>query len=513
MRLLAALLLHGVLSVCDSASPPVETPEVLTNEGEAFEHWSGLTKPKSEVVFPPTVVIVILVRNKAHALPNFLAFIDLLNYPKDRISLFIRSDHNVDNSTSILREWLNNVVGFYDKTNVFFNDTQDGYVGEDLMTAWPNKRMATLMRLRQESLDYARSVWADYVFFVDADNLLENPDVLIRLMRYEKNVVAPMLISPMAYSNWWGDMTDKLHYRRSPDYMDILHREKIGLFQVPMIHSTFLVDLRYDKSRFLTYSMDTEACKVEGIPFDDRIVFAFNARRNGIQFWLSNEQPFGKLVQPLDGKYSVEGDKNQFDNMKLESFWNGPAMPISKFITFRPSLKPKVDFDQIYVINWEIEPERLTRLKAWFEELGIRIQSLEAVDGKSLSTKDLASLGIKHLAPVRDRKGGREPIEGEIGGSTSHYKVWEDVVQKGHKQVVVLEDDIRFEKHLKTALSDLIVERRNLGLHGDWELIHLGRRRVTKNPTHDHMWPSYTYGRYSYMLSKSGAQKLLKQRP
>ena len=71
-----------------------------------------------------------------------------------------------------------------------------------------------------------------------------------------------MLISLGRYSNWWGDMTENLYYLRSADYMAILNREKVGLFQVPMVHSTFLVDLRRSESRYLSYGIDVEAYKV-----------------------------------------------------------------------------------------------------------------------------------------------------------------------------------------------------------------------------------------------------------
>lgn len=36
----------------------------------------------------PTVLITILVRNKAHTLPYFLTFLEQLTYPKERIHLW-----------------------------------------------------------------------------------------------------------------------------------------------------------------------------------------------------------------------------------------------------------------------------------------------------------------------------------------------------------------------------------------------------------------------------------------
>ena len=54
----------------------------------------------------PTVMVVLLVRNKAHTLPHFLALFERLKYPKDRMGLFIRSDHNEDDSLKIMETWI-----------------------------------------------------------------------------------------------------------------------------------------------------------------------------------------------------------------------------------------------------------------------------------------------------------------------------------------------------------------------------------------------------------------------
>ena len=64
----------------DSATDPLPPPPSSSSpndEGEdeeklVLESWSDIYKPEADIEFPPTVTIVILVRNKAHALPNFL---------------------------------------------------------------------------------------------------------------------------------------------------------------------------------------------------------------------------------------------------------------------------------------------------------------------------------------------------------------------------------------------------------------------------------------------------------
>lgn len=41
-----------------------------------------------DLFWSPTVVVAVLVRNKAHTLPWFLGQLELLDYPKDRITLW-----------------------------------------------------------------------------------------------------------------------------------------------------------------------------------------------------------------------------------------------------------------------------------------------------------------------------------------------------------------------------------------------------------------------------------------
>lgn len=43
---------------------------------------------ETDAFLRPTVVVAFLVRNKAHTLPWFLGHLEMLAYPKDRISLW-----------------------------------------------------------------------------------------------------------------------------------------------------------------------------------------------------------------------------------------------------------------------------------------------------------------------------------------------------------------------------------------------------------------------------------------
>ena len=67
-------------------------------------------------------------------------------------------------------------------------------------------RYLHMMRIRQKVIDHARIRDIRYVFFVDSDNFLTNPDTLAVLIGRKKTIVGPMLVvkKDVAYSNYWA---------------------------------------------------------------------------------------------------------------------------------------------------------------------------------------------------------------------------------------------------------------------------------------------------------------------
>ncbi|KAG5887523.1 hypothetical protein JTB14_022135 [Gonioctena quinquepunctata] len=115
----------------------------------------------------PTILVSILVRNKAHTLPYFLSNFRKLNYPKERISLWIRSDHNSDKSLEILRLWIAAVKDEYHSINTeFVEDVSPQYPHESGPAHWTVERFNHIIRLRESALNFARSIWADYLLCI-----------------------------------------------------------------------------------------------------------------------------------------------------------------------------------------------------------------------------------------------------------------------------------------------------------------------------------------------------------
>ena len=67
-------------------------------------------------------------------------------------------------------------------------------------------------------------------------------------------------------------------YKRTPDYLQIREWKRLGCFPVPMVHSTFLIDLRKEASAKLMFYPPHQDYTWT---FDDIIVFAFSSRQAG----------------------------------------------------------------------------------------------------------------------------------------------------------------------------------------------------------------------------------------
>ncbi|XP_008591911.1 PREDICTED: procollagen galactosyltransferase 1-like [Galeopterus variegatus] len=147
----------------------------------------------------------------------------------------VATDHNVDNTSAVLREWLVAVKSFYHSVEWRPAEEPRSYPDEEGPKHWSDSRYDHVMKLRQAALKSARDMWADYILFVDVDNLILNPDTLSLLIAENKTVVAPMLDSRAAYSNFWCGMTSQVQ-------MYVCNKEVYGFLPVPLRAHSSLQD-------------------------------------------------------------------------------------------------------------------------------------------------------------------------------------------------------------------------------------------------------------------------------
>ncbi|XP_040202283.1 procollagen galactosyltransferase 1 [Rana temporaria] len=464
---------------------------------------------------PPTVLLSLLARNAEGSLPEVLGALDRLRYPKDRISLWVATDHNLDNTSSILREWLINVQSQYHHVEWRPQEHPRWFQDEEGPKHWSHSRYEYVMKLRQAALNSAREMWADYIMFIDADNLLTNPDTLNLMIAENKTVVAPMLESRAAYSNFWCGMTTQGYYRRTPAYMPIRRRERRGCFAVPMVHSTFLIDLRKEASRHLDFYPPHPDYTWA---YDDIIVFAFSSRQAEVQMFICNKEAYGHLPVPLRLHSTLIDEADNFLHTKLEVAVKGPPVEPSAFLSLPPKVADKMTLDEVFLINLKRRPDRRERMKRVLHELQIDYKLSDAVDGKSLNETQVTAMGVKMLPGYKDPYHGRPLTRGEMGCFLSHYNIWKEIVERSLAISAVLEDDLRFEIFFKRRLENLLqdVEKAQL----DWDLIYMGRKRMQVEEPEESVpgvrnlvIADYSYWTLGYLISLQGAKKLMNAEP
>lgn len=90
------------------------------------------------------------------------------------------------------------------------------------------------------------------------------------------------------------------YYKRTPDYQPIREWKRLGCFPVPMVHSTFLLDLRRSASLDMAFHPPHPDYSWA---FDDIMVFAFSARQAGERWSIKNYMYLSDYMFFLD--YSV----------------------------------------------------------------------------------------------------------------------------------------------------------------------------------------------------------------
>uniref|UniRef100_A0A8C9SE16 procollagen galactosyltransferase n=1 Tax=Scleropages formosus TaxID=113540 RepID=A0A8C9SE16_SCLFO len=427
-----------------------------------------------------------------------------------RRSAWVATDHNVDNATAVLRERLARVQSSYHRVEWRPREEPRSYEDEEGPKHWPNQRYEHVMRLRQAALDTAWETWADFFLLVDCDNILTNEDVLWKLVSENKTIVAPMLESRGTYSNFWCGMTARGYYKRTPAYVPIRRREHKGCFAVPVVHSTFLIDLRKEASRQLAFY--PPHADYSGA-FDDIIVFARSARMAGGM----TGETYGFLPIPLRSHHSLQDEADDFLHTQLECH---PPLEPSSFISLPPKHPDKMGFDEvsIFMINLQRRPHRRQSMLSSLYEQEISCKMVNAIDGRALNASQIQAMGIRMLPGYSDPYHGRPLTKGELGCFLSHCGVWKEIVQRQLKTSLVVEDDVRFEVFFKRRLRNLMSEVESQGL--DWDLIYIGRKRMQVDRPEKSVpnirslvEADYSYWTLGYMMSLQGASKLLKADP
>lgn len=235
----------------------------------------------------PRVLLAIHAKQGESVLPFYLKCIEALDYPKSAISLYVRTNNNLDRTTEILRGWLDRVGAAY--ARIEYDDSDVPFPVEAFgVHEWNEMRLRVLCNIRQISLERTREWGCDFYFVVDVDNFIR-PATLRELVALNLPIVSPLLLHGdphRTYANFHSQITANGYFRASEDYEPIRTRAIRGIIDLPVVHCTYLV--RADIIPQLSYDDDSGRY--------DYVIFSASARAAGIPQYLDNRQIYGYLT-------------------------------------------------------------------------------------------------------------------------------------------------------------------------------------------------------------------------
>lgn len=110
---------------------------------------------------------------------------------------------------------------------------------------------------------------------------------------------------------------------------------------------------------------------------------------------------------------------------------------------------------QTWVINLDRAPDRLARITAQLQRLGMPFHRMAAVDARLLTAEQRALLD----EPAYRRKHGMLPVWGELGCYLSHVQVMRNFVASDAEFALVLEDDALLHNSLPAVMRGLALHR------------------------------------------------------
>lgn len=128
----------------------------------------------------------------------------------------------------------------------------------------------------------------DYIWIIYSNTNLTEPSILKDLIDSEKMIIAGLTLRPeTSYSNFWGTIDKYGWYLRSNDYIDIISRNKINIWNVPFINGNILFNKKIFSSYNLIYDntyndLDMKICH--------------NLRNYNEGMFLTNQRLYGYLL-------------------------------------------------------------------------------------------------------------------------------------------------------------------------------------------------------------------------
>ncbi|XP_056306416.1 procollagen-lysine,2-oxoglutarate 5-dioxygenase 2 isoform X1 [Danio aesculapii] len=172
----------------------------------------------------PQVTVGVYIEQPTPFLPEFLERLLSLDYPKDKLNIFI---HNSE---------------VYHEKHIqkFWEENKDVFGG--FKAVGPEENL-TQGEARNMGMDVCRrDPSCDYYFNIDADVMLTNRQTLKLLIEQNRKIIAPLVTRHgKLWSNFWGALSLDGYYARSEDYIDIVQGKRVGVWNIPFLAHIYLI--------------------------------------------------------------------------------------------------------------------------------------------------------------------------------------------------------------------------------------------------------------------------------
>ncbi|XP_074645494.1 procollagen-lysine,2-oxoglutarate 5-dioxygenase 1-like [Tubulanus polymorphus] len=213
----------------------------------------------------PTVQMSVFIEFPTPFLEIFFKRLVNLAYPKSKLDIYLHC--KIRKQMDVVNEFIRDYKPEYNSFTV---------VDFDEETA------------RNKAIDACTTRQCQYLFVVDSEAQFTNPNTLQLLIEQNRSIIAPLLVRRgRMWSNFWGGITKAEFYRRSEDYMDIVSGNIVGLWNVPYISVSYLIQGHKLAKMKGIYSKDG---------WDAHLAFASNLRKKGMFMYLTNVNSYGHLI-------------------------------------------------------------------------------------------------------------------------------------------------------------------------------------------------------------------------
>lgn len=245
---------------------------------------------ENKIEYFPTILWGIISRNDHNVLPAYLKCIDNIDYPKDRIIIYFRTNNNTDDTVEIFEQWKSKNEKGYLKIMINKQDIEKSEIIYDQAKgAWTSERFDIMRFIRQDTINQAILENVDYYFTIDTDNFI-HPLTLKKLLEWNpKNfIVSPymqIMNQDILYSNYHHCL-DEFGYLKNCIHYEIIYDTAIrGLIECGVVHCCYLIPKQLFKK--INYKDEKNQGRHEYVCFSE------NLRNQKISQYLDNRHIYG----------------------------------------------------------------------------------------------------------------------------------------------------------------------------------------------------------------------------